>query len=1117
MAQLIIAAAGAAVGFAIGGPTGAQWGWIAGSTIGGMMNQPSFDGPRLGDLSVSSSAYGSTIPYLEGHTRMAGQVIWASQKREIATTTSEGKGGSEYTTYTYEVDLHILLTENPIVDVTRVWSNGKLIWTRRDGSTVESRDASDNTSRWSRFTVYSGAADQMPDPDGHPNAPAYRGRGSVFIKDLGLGSSGAIPNLTFEVTAQGVLGAPGGILLHSLGVLARHDYETGAQVETYPLVVDGVSYPNDWLGQSGVKVPNANKVWALGYDETAADPNNAVVAYEFDPASKVYTRRIANLPGSYGSWMRVSPDGQYIYTLAYDSDSITRIRISDGSVSTAATLSGYSWATDYFDRFEVSPDGSVLVVAISADTPTPFVSHRVLQFFNAATGAVLHTANLGTLSTDCQYLKYSADGTRLHVSWNNLYVIDTGSYAVLHTIAPSFLGGFNTVGAIAFNQDESVMYMGYAFYGKMDYYSLPSYTYVKTVTISNLPNGNEAYHLSMTMSPDFQRIYVGDWDQDNAWVYDIQTEARGAFFAEPQYWSMPPIIVGSGDTTTFIDPTLPEVVRRLCERAGMTSSQFDVSALPPSPVHGMAISQISSTRVVLEHLASTYFFGARLSDKLYFIPRATSPVGLIAYDDMGVTEAGTEAVEVLPLKQQDELEIPSQVALTYICESADYLTDTQYSDRLISSQVNTLTVQVPINFVASEAKAIVDALLQDRVFSSLGTTVIVNMRHARYEPGDVLTLVNRDGTRYVMRVVKKTESGLTITYDLVNDEASVLVQSGATTAPATAQTVVRPVAPSVLTLLNLPPIKDTDTTAPGYYALVDKSGTGSWSGALVESSITGTNWTAVSQFTLNTVMGSLTSDLGAWVGGDALDHMNELVVNVGGSNSLDGISRDDFLADQSLNLAWVGTIDTLTGETNGEVLRFQNATLVAAGVYRLTGLHRGLGNTEAFMSHLAGEHFMLLSSPGVQFISSSIADIGMQRQYRATTFGARPLGLTPKPFSLSALNLKPFAPVDLRANRSSGDTVFTWIRQTRLSTRFTGPIPVGAPLGENAEAYRVTVYGASFTEAEIKRSVVVSSPSWTYTAAMQVADFGSVQSAVRVRVAQISSAVGDGRPLDRFL
>jgi len=1119
MAQLIVAAAGAAVGFAIGGVTGAQWGWIAGSTIGGLMNPPSYSGPRLGDLSVTSSAYGSTIPYLEGHTRLSGQVIWASDKRELQTTTSQGKGGSEYTSYTYEVDLHILLTENKIVDVTRVWSNGKLIWTRKDGATAESLSASDNTSRWSRMTVYTGDAAQMPDPDGHPNAPAYRGRGSVFIKDLGLGSSGAIPNLTFEVTSQGIVGgSPTGVLVHGSGNLQKLDYDTGALLQSYALAVGGVAYPNDWIGQAGVKVPNSTKIWTIGYDQTAANPNMAVVAYEFDPALEVFTRRIANLPGSYGSWMRASPDGQYIYTLAYDSDSITRIRLSDGAVSTAATLSGYSWAVgDYFDRFEISPDGSKFVVAIESDVATPTVYHAILQFFSVATGAVLHTSDLGVLNTDCANLQFSADSSRLHVSWGNLLVLSMSSYAVTHTIAPSFSGHANTPGAIAFNQDESLMYMGYAFWGKIDYYSLPSYTYVKTVTISSLPNGQEAYNLSMTMSPDHKRIYVGDWSQDNVWCYDIETEARTAFFHTPHFWTMAPIILGGSNTTSFIDPTLPEVVRRLCERTGMAANQFDVSALPSTVVHGMAVGQISTTRAVLEQLATTYFFESRLSDKLYFIPRATAPVGTITYSDLGVSETGAQPVEVLPLKQQDELEIPSQVAMTYICETADYMTDTQYSDRLISSQINTQTLQVPINFTSSEAKAIVDALLQDRVFAALGTTISVDMRHALYEPGDVVTILDRDQDRYVMRIVKKTESGITITYELVNDEASVLVQSGTTNAPATAQTAVRPVAPTVLTMLNLPALNDADTTAPGFYMTVDKSGTGTWTGALVEASVTGTSWSTLGQFTQNTVTGSLTANAGTWDGGDSLDFMNELLVNVGGSNSLASFNRDEFLADQSLNVAWVGTIDPLTGETAGEVLRFQNATLVSAGVYRLSGLHRGLGNTEGWMSHLAGEHFVLLSSAGVHFNSGVISDIGQQRYYRAATFGAKPIGLTPQPFTLTAANLVPFSPVDLRANRSSTDTVFTWIRRTRLSTRFAGAIPVGAPLGESSESYRVTVYGSSFTEAQIKRSVVVSSPSWTYTAAMQVADFGSVQSAVRVRVAQISSAVGDGRPLDRFL
>lgn len=215
MAQLVIAAAGAVVGFFVGGPVGAQVGWAAGSLIGASF-QPSQkqQGPRLTDLKVTGTDYGQTIPYCEAHPRIAGQIWWSSDRREIATTTSTGgKGGGpeiETTTYTYEVDLLVGLTDNVIAGVSRIWSNGKLIYTNWSDSSVDSREASLETDAWTRMTVYTGEADQLPDPTyeaavGTANAPAYRGRGSVFIQGLDLGSSGQIPNLTFEICSMGVL------------------------------------------------------------------------------------------------------------------------------------------------------------------------------------------------------------------------------------------------------------------------------------------------------------------------------------------------------------------------------------------------------------------------------------------------------------------------------------------------------------------------------------------------------------------------------------------------------------------------------------------------------------------------------------------------------------------------------------------------------------------------------------------------------------------------------------------------------------------------------------------------------------------------------------------------
>ena len=63
MAQLAVAAAGAAIGTFFGAP---QVGWLVGSFIGAALfaggQQQKVEGPRLGDLQVQASTYGMGIP-----------------------------------------------------------------------------------------------------------------------------------------------------------------------------------------------------------------------------------------------------------------------------------------------------------------------------------------------------------------------------------------------------------------------------------------------------------------------------------------------------------------------------------------------------------------------------------------------------------------------------------------------------------------------------------------------------------------------------------------------------------------------------------------------------------------------------------------------------------------------------------------------------------------------------------------------------------------------------------------------------------------------------------------------------------------------------------------------
>jgi hypothetical protein len=176
MAQLAVSVAGAAVGFAMGGPAGAQWGWMAGSVIGGLLFPQRIEGPRMADLRVQNSAYGQPVPIAYGTFRMAGNVIWLGTPLEQST--SSGKGGPSTTTYSVSVSCAVGLCEGPIVGVRRIWANAQLIYDMSAGASVSNVTGSAVAAEGSR--VYLGSNSQGADPTmeaelGAGNVPGYRG------------------------------------------------------------------------------------------------------------------------------------------------------------------------------------------------------------------------------------------------------------------------------------------------------------------------------------------------------------------------------------------------------------------------------------------------------------------------------------------------------------------------------------------------------------------------------------------------------------------------------------------------------------------------------------------------------------------------------------------------------------------------------------------------------------------------------------------------------------------------------------------------------------------------------------------------------------------------------
>lgn len=192
MATLVLTA----VGSFLGGPIGGAIGSLVGQQIDSSWLAPhaTREGPRLKELEVQTSSYGTAIPAIFGAMRVAGTVIWATDLIESSKKQSGGKGRASTVEYSYSVSLAVALSSRPVARIGRIWADGNLL-----------RGAEGDLKVETALRLHSGHADQSPDPlmasaEAAGECPAHRGFAYAVLEDLQLATFGnRIPQLTFEV------------------------------------------------------------------------------------------------------------------------------------------------------------------------------------------------------------------------------------------------------------------------------------------------------------------------------------------------------------------------------------------------------------------------------------------------------------------------------------------------------------------------------------------------------------------------------------------------------------------------------------------------------------------------------------------------------------------------------------------------------------------------------------------------------------------------------------------------------------------------------------------------------------------------------------------------------
>lgn len=186
------------VGTLVGGPVGGAIGAVLGQAIDQRLFAPKArHGPRLGDLSVQTSSYGTPIPKIFGTMRVAGTVIWSTELIERRATNGGGKGRPGTVEYSYSASFAVALSVRSILEVRRIWADGKLL-----------RGAAGDWKAKTGFRLYPGNEDQVPDPlivsaEGIGQASAFRGIAYALFEELELADFGnRVPSLSFEVVAD---------------------------------------------------------------------------------------------------------------------------------------------------------------------------------------------------------------------------------------------------------------------------------------------------------------------------------------------------------------------------------------------------------------------------------------------------------------------------------------------------------------------------------------------------------------------------------------------------------------------------------------------------------------------------------------------------------------------------------------------------------------------------------------------------------------------------------------------------------------------------------------------------------------------------------------------------
>ena len=1023
---------------------------------------PTIEGPRLGDLKVQTSSYGTPIPFLYGAMRVAGNLIWVENNKIKEVRTAEeqgGKGGgpsAEVVTYTYYVTCAVSICDGEIAGVRKIWADNVLIYSAPTSSTSPGTAfASGNLSK--KITVYTGSESQEPNSHIEADvgtAPAYRGTAYCVFHDLPVEKYGnRIPNFTFEVVSSG----SGGFSYLDVFEADPSGYPgTTAANRVFSKLLDA-------NGQSTFTEGYSTGGWVRCYDLGMKDDNLGYIDQQLSAFTDYNNQDVFyEGVGDYQAYIRVSATDNM------------RVWYRSG------ISSGYS---------------------LVADIPSPDTGNW--NSVNSFNGSI-----------------WIEDGVLTGIS-NNLYVqrVRISSTATASTYTPSFTSGALTAGSCRKGKMFVVSTAGY-----VQEWDAPYGSEAMTFVQEFLPTNYVAFSTAQSVMVYYEAENNALWVAQTKTIYriDLTTQtletigtitefpgasanALGLFVVRNgilarAYHTAREIYYYAVDTLAEGSVTLQSVVSDLCVRSGLEAADIDVSELS-GDVDGFVHSKVGPAAADLKQLQQAYTFDSVQSEyKIKFVPRGGSSAVTLTSADLAAHEFGQDRPNLLTTTREIETGLPQRVNVKYVDANRAYDPNEQYAERLVTNSDAILTTDLAISLTDDRAGEIADILLYEAWVGRQKYQFSLPKKYSYLEPSDIVTL-SLDSGDYRVRLesidfgkpgLLECRGAADVAEIYTSDSSGVTGLSDDQDVSFASATEWQP--------LDIPILRDADNDAGFYHA--SYSLLSGWPGMVLYSSAdSGATYTqadsAENAATVGICIGALPDH-----DTNIPDESSSLYVQLKTEGATLSSTTAAGLLERT-NLAAIGA------PGRWEIVSFQNVSGSASAGYTISTFLRGLYGTEwAAPQHGTRDTFVLLNVDTIERNPLDSTLIGSSRIYAPVTRGSNVADTSKVSFTNNAVGLKPYAPVHIEGSRDgSGNLTITWKRRGRLSGEWLDFTET--PLGESSESYEVDIIAAG-SPSEAVRTISVSSESASYTAAQQVTDFGSTQSSIEIQVYQLSATVGRG-------